>query len=541
MTRASRALWVLAPLCGGALVGLSLPPLGSWPLAILGVALLSLSLRERSLRRRAAGGFLAGAGQLAVSLAWALKFTVLGYVALVVLEAAMFSLAAALAPSGRARVPALAALLTLAEWARQNWPFGGVPPGGIALGQVGGPLAGTARIGGTVLLVGVTYLGGAGVGELAGSAFRAWHGRGQAGHHRAPAGLPAGLASLAVVVVLAAWGAVAADGGPPVRTLRVAVVQGGGRRGLSDLQVPPSVVYAAALKETSTVRPPVDLVLWPEDVVALGRPLQGSPEAAELAGVARRLHTTLVVGVTAPVGPTRFRNEIVAYSPSGALTAVFEKVHRVPFGEYVPWRSFFSHLANLQAVPRDAIAGTGSGLMVTPPALLAVLVSYEVFFPDRGLSGVRAGGQLIVVPTNTSSYSNGQAPSQEIAASRLQAIEEGRDLVQAAPTGYSAVVDNHGDVLQQTALSVAAVLRATVSLRDGATLYTRIGDPPTLVLALLTVVVGWALALADRRRPRSWRGAKARAQRLRRPRRGRAHALPRQSGPWLPDLRTGSG
>ena len=115
---------------------------------------------------------------------------------------------------------------------------------------------------------------------------------------------------------------------------------------------------------------------------------------------------------------------------------------------------------SLQAIPKDAVAGHGSGMMATPAGDLAVLVSYEVFFPDRGRSGVRAGGQLICVPTNTSSYSSEQAPAQEIAASRLQAIEEGRDLLQAAPTGYSAVIDNHGNVLQLSRLSVATVLRA---------------------------------------------------------------------------------
>ena len=93
--------------------------------------------------------------------------------------------------------------------------------------------------------------------------------------------------------------------------------------------------------------------------------------------------------------------------------------------------------------------------MATPVGPVAVLVSYETFFPDRGRSGVRAGGQIILVPTNTSSYSSAQAPAQELAASRLQAVEEGRDLLQAAPTGYSAIVDNHGDVLQQTPLSVS--------------------------------------------------------------------------------------
>ena len=139
-----------------------------------------------------------------------------------------------------------------------------------------------------------------------------------------------------MVIVLAIWGAFAADGGLPVRSLRVAVVQGGGRRGLSDLQVPASVVYAAALRATRIVRPPVDLVLWPEDVVALGRPLAGSPEAAQLAGIARRPpHDACRRRHRArrhdPV-PKRDRRLL----PSGALVAVFEKVHRVPFGEYVP-------------------------------------------------------------------------------------------------------------------------------------------------------------------------------------------------------------
>ncbi len=498
MKRTGGGVRWLAPLGGGVLVALSLPPFGLWPLAFFGVALLAWALRDSSIGGRAAAGFLAGVGQFAIGLAWADKFTFLGYGALIVLHSAMFAVACVLVPHGPARVPALAALLTLAEWVRERWPFGGVPPGGIALGQVSGPLVGTARIGGTVLLVAVTYLAGAALGDLAVTWLRGRRRYGGA-HDQ---GLIGCCVSLAVVVALAIWGAFAPDGGPPVRTLRVAIVQGGGRRGLSDLQVPASVVYAAALRATMTVRPPVDLVLWPEDVVALGQPLEGSPQAAQLSEIARVLHATLVAGITEPVGTTRFRNEIVAYSPSGALVAVFEKVHRVPFGEYVPWRPFFSHLANLGAIPRDAIAGHGSGMIATPVGPLAVLVSYEVFFPDRGRSGVRAGGQLIVLPTNTSSYSSEQAPSQEAAASRLQAIEEGRDLLQAAPTGYSAVVDNHGDVLRQTRLSVSAVLRATVPLRDGATLYERAGDVPTVSLALSAVLAGWVLALVERRRER---------------------------------------
>jgi apolipoprotein N-acyltransferase len=177
--------------------------------------------------------------------------------------------------------------------------------------------------------------------------------------------------------------------------------------------------------------------------------------------------------------------------------ATFEKVHRVPFGEYVPWRSFFRHLADLKDIPRDAIAGHGSGMIATPAGRMAVLVSYEVFFANRGRSGVRASGQVILVPTNTSSYANSQAPAQEIAASRLQAIEEGRYVLQAAPTGYSAVVNNDGDVLRRTPLSAEAIVSVTVPLLGGATWYERLGDWPVLMAALALFVCGCLLALSS--------------------------------------------
>ncbi len=92
-------------------MALSLPPFGLWPLALAGAALLPWAVNGRSPGGRAGSGFLAGVGQLVIGLAWADKFTFLGYGALVILQSAIFALACALAPGGRARVPALAAVL----------------------------------------------------------------------------------------------------------------------------------------------------------------------------------------------------------------------------------------------------------------------------------------------------------------------------------------------------------------------------------------------------------------------------------------------
>jgi apolipoprotein N-acyltransferase len=215
--------------------------------------------------------------------------------------------------------------------------------------------------------------------------------------------------------------------------------------------------------------------------------------------IARQLHTTLVAGVTEPAGRSAFRNEIVAWGPDGRIVAQFEKVHRVPFGEYVPFRSLVSHVANLSEVPLDAVPGHGTGLLRTPAGPLGTLVSFEVFYAARSRTSVRAGAQLLIVPTNTSSYAAAQVPTQEVAADAVQAVETGRDLVQTAPTGYTTVVNHVGKVLQRSVLGQRAILTARVSLRRGFTPYDHLGDLPVLVLALVALTAGWL------RQRRSWR------------------------------------
>ena len=283
-----------------------------------------------------------------------------------------------------------------------------------------------------------------------------------------------------------------------------AAVQGGGARGFRKSQINPSVVLAAQMSATRLLEQldhgdSPQLVLWPEDVVSLDTVLADSPEQSVLANLARALDSTLVVGVTENVSSTAFRNEIVAWGPDGDMVSRYEKVHRVPFGEYVPYRSFFAHLGNLSSVPLDAIPGTGTGLLPTPAAPLGAMISYEVFYADRGRSSVRNGAQLLIVPTNTSSYASAQVPTQEIAASEIQAVQQGRDLLQAAPTGYSAAITNRGVLLQRSVLGARQVVLATLSRRVGWTLYVRYGDLPVLVLSALAVATGWVGAGRRRR------------------------------------------
>lgn len=469
-------------LLGGVACAFSVAPFGWWPLAIAGCGLLCAQLGGAPVRHRVAAGVAFGAGLYGVGLAWVKEFTVPGMVVFMVFVSLQTGVVTgALVPPGRGRFAAFPAALVAAEWFRAAWPFGGLPLSGIDLGQAGSPLLPAVALGGRLLLVGTVGAGGA---ALAAAAARRW---------------VAAVTTAAALVALPLAGALA-PAGRQVGTLRVAVVQGGGPRGIPAREADTAAVFAAHLAASERVRPPVDLVLWPEDVVDVTR-FAGSPEEAALAELARRLRATVVAGVVEDVAPRRFRNFAVALAPNGEVVDRYEKVHRVPFGEYFPFRPLLERFATIPA--SDALAGPRRpGLLRTPAGPVAVVISYEVFFQDRARSGVAGGGEVLLVPTNASSFTTGQMPAQELAAARLRARQTGRDVLQAAPTGFSAVVDHRGRVLGHTDLGRRQVLQATVARRVGHTPYTRVGDVPVLAAAVALCVGGWA-----HRRHRSAAGA----------------------------------
>ena len=241
--------------------------------------------------------------------------------------------------------------------------------------------------------------------------------------------LIAGAVGIAAVIAFGAVGAVSPDGGAPLKMVRVAAVQGGGATRIPEVGGEPGNGLRRPVGSELRASPPAPDRLWSSGPRTSSRcpgRSPGRPAEKTLGSLARRLHTTLLVGVTETVSSQSFRNEAVAFGPSGSIVGTYEKVHRVPFGEYVPLRGFFSHLANLSAVPQDAIPGRGTGYMSTPGARVGLMISFEVFFAVSGRSATRAGAQLLVVPTNTASYSTSQVPTQEVAAAQLQAIEEGQ-------------------------------------------------------------------------------------------------------------------
>lgn len=480
-----RARWPLMALGGGLLLAFSLPPWGWWPLAFIGIALLDRSLDGAGVGARFRRAWLAGFGLLAPSTVWMFSFTPPGYVIEVVGFAAFLGVAVAAVPSTRWRGLALPGAWVLFEALKNRWPFGGVPLSELALGQVAGPLAGAARVGGVLLIGLLTVTLGV---ALSAATRRAWR----------PAA--AGLAAVLVVVGLAALAPSGRDTG---ESISVAYVQGGGEQGTADADTDDREVFLTHLRASDAVPVGTDLTVWPENVVNVDGPLAETREGGELADLARRLDTTLVIGAVETVDDESFRNASIVYAPDGSVVGRYDKVRRVPFGEFVPARGLLDSLAGDALPARDAIAGEESNTLDTPAGRVGIVISWEVFFGDRGrdaISGRGQVGELLLNPTNGSSYSGTLVQSQQIGASRLRTIETGRWEVQAAPTGFSAFVSPAGDVHQRSAVSERRVETRDVPLRDGRTLYLRGGVWPVLALALGLVIASWVIPEALRRR-----------------------------------------
>jgi apolipoprotein N-acyltransferase len=376
----------------------------------------------------------------------------------------------------------------LVEALRFSWPFGGVPLASLAIAQAQSPVAPLVRV---VGVVGVTWF--------------VWQ---SATFLRERKRHVISMAIAAIVVVAVAPTGRALDDDPEIR---VAVVQGGGPQGTRAINTDPRVVHERHLDvmRRITTADKVDLVVWPENVVDVAD-FRGSREFTEIAAEAKRLGVPVLVGVTEDAGPGRFTNKQTVIRADGTIGDEYDKVRRVPFGEYIPMRGVLRAIgAPVDQVPTDAVSGTSRAILSVPlggPTIsgddvdeveVATAISWEVFFAGRVNEGIEDGATLVVNPTNGSSYRGTILQTQQIASSRLRAIESARWVVQAAPTGFSGFVDANGEVVSRTRIGENALVIADVPLRTGRTWYSRLGDGPVIAAML---VAGVVLFLRNRRR-----------------------------------------
>lgn len=475
----------LRALVGGLLVAFSMPPWGWWPLAFLGIATYAPLIVRRNgpPLSQFVNGFVFGVGWFTPALVWMWFLTIPGYIVTVLLFAVLHGLAAMVASRlgqvGSSRRAAATALShTLVEALRFSFPFGGIPLASLGISQASSPLVLLAPVGGVLLITYATL-------------------RLSVGTRRLPV-----LALLVAVCIVA----------PLVTDIhttglrRVALVQGGGEQGTHAVDTDPGVVFKRHLDATKNISTSndVDMVIWPENVVDV-KDFSTSTELALIGAESLRLLRPIIVGVTEQVGKDRFTNAEVIVTPGKQLGGRYDKKRRVPFGEYVPLRGLLSALgAPTDLVPRNAVAGNAPAVLNVDGIQASVAISWEIFFGARVNEGIALGAQFIMNPTNGSSYTWTVLQTQQIASSKLRAREQSRWVAQVAPTGFTAFVSPTGKVIDRTRISEQKVIFHEISLRQGRTIYSRVGNSVVVVVLLASFLL---LVRRDRRQRRRERAA----------------------------------
>jgi apolipoprotein N-acyltransferase len=482
----------------GGLAALALPPVHLLPVLLLALPGLVWILDGSRDRKAAFGaGWWFGAGWFSAGLywishalltdparfGWMIPFAVFGLSGVLAVFLGLATLATRwLAPTGPGRILVLAAAWTLADWLRSfvltgfPWnPLGSVWDASTAVLQAG------ALVGvyGLTLLTVLSFAAPAVLADVLG--------------RRAKATLLVAAAALPLAAFAGGSLRLASAASEMVPDVTLRLVQA---------NITQSHKWRDDLREANldrhvelSRRPGWDkltAVVWPETAAAFFLDL----DAPRRARVAEAAPPGGLVLTGAPrltprgVEPVTVWNSLMAVDGAARIVALYDKVHLVPFGEYVPLRAVLP-IAKITHGGTDFSPGPGLRTLALPglpPA--SPLICYEAIFPHAvvGADQPRPGWLLNV--TNDGWFGLSSGPHQHLAAARMRAVEEGLPLVRAANTGISAVIDGYGRVISSLPLGESGVVDSPLPRVLWQTPYGRLGDVLPLALAMVCCMAG---------------------------------------------------
>ncbi len=506
-----RLVRLAAAVVAGLLLCASFPPFDLWYLSFPALALLAWVLADE--RTTPAGGFgygmLTGLVFYVLLLPWISSFVgLVPWLALSALEAfftGVFGLTAVLVR----RLPAwplwFAALWVAAEWLKSSVPFGGFPWGVLAFSQTDGPLLPLAQLGGAPLVSFAVALIGVSLTAIVLEAVGHWRHDHRTGAAAPPEVFIPGIC-IALVLLLTglAWPHVrkagAGSGDDPA--INVAAVQGNVPRLGLDFNAQRRAVLDNHVHETKQLAedvragraPQPQVVIWPENSSDID-PLVNADAAELISAASSAIHAPILVGTVlaapdyTPEHPVT-TNSVIVWDGTNGPGDRHDKAIVQPFGEYLPWRSFFRLLSSYADRAGYFVPGNGSGVVTAAGVPIGVTTCWEVIFDRAARQSVLNGAQLLAVPANNATFDEPMSV-QQLAFARLRAVEHDRYVVVAGTTGISAIVAPDGHVLERTEFFQPAYLDRQVRLKTDLTLATRWGP----VIDGLLVGVGAAALL----------------------------------------------
>ncbi|WP_293237628.1 apolipoprotein N-acyltransferase [Mycolicibacterium sp.] len=508
-----RAVRIAASIAAGLLVCVSFPPFNWWPSTFVAFALLAWVLTHPSTTKWGGFGygFLFGLAFYVPLLPWISGLVgPLPWLALSAMEALFPAVFGVLAVVVR-RLPGwpvwFACLWVLAEWLKSTVPFGGFPWGVVGFTQSDSPLLVIAHFGGAPLVSFAVALVGFGLGALVIEAVRWWRSD-HMGRALPPAVMLPGV-SVALVLLTVALATPyvrqSGSGAGEDPTTTVAAIQGNvprlglefnaQRRAVLDNHVRETLQLSEDVRAGRAPQPAV--VIWPENSSDID-PIANRDAADQIAVAADAIGAPILVGavVSAP-GYTpedpQATNTVIVWDGTDGPGERHDKKIVQPFGEYLPWRSFFRLLSSFADRAGYFVPGDGNGVVHAAGIPIGVTTCWEVIFDRAAREAVLNGAQFIAVPTNNATFDESMS-AQQLAFARLRAVEHDRYVVVAGTTGISAVIGPDGREMARTAFFEPAYLDAQIRLKTGLTPATRWG--PTvqgLIMFVGAAALAWAM------------------------------------------------
>ncbi|MDQ1289010.1 MAG: apolipoprotein N-acyltransferase [Actinomycetota bacterium] len=505
----------------GAALATAFPSLGWWPMAPLAAAGTALATRGRRPRTAFALGLLTGVVFFFPHLHWSGAFVgLLPWSALTLVEALYLAAMSAAfplawrAPGGRAgTVTTLTGLWVAQETLRGHIPFGGFPWGRVAFSQADAPTLGYAALGGAPLVTAAVAATGACLAVAVTALAEARTGPPTASRTSRLTTIARTTAPpLLVALVILGGGAAVPRPTLSDRTAAVAAVQGNvprpgldfnaERRAVLDNHAAGTIALADQVATGHARRP--DVVLWPENSSDID-PLRNPDARSVITRATDAVGAPVLVGAILAEPLPKVSNAAILWGPTGSATPGpgprYVKRHPAPFAEYVPFRSFFRLFSDkVDLVRAGFAAGRTVTVMRAGPARLGPVICFEVAYDDLVRDQVRAGADLIVVQTNNATFGFTDESVQQLAMSRLRAVETGRSVAHISTVGVSALITPDGHETTRSGHFTPQVLQATLPLRHQQTLAVRAGAAPELALGATGILLTAWTARRTRRR-----------------------------------------
>ncbi|TFD08780.1 apolipoprotein N-acyltransferase [Cryobacterium sp. TMT1-2-2] len=450
-SRTRLSLWLAAPVAalGGLLNALAFPGTGWWPLIFVGTPLILFSLIGRRVWGALGVGLLAGFSFWGTHILWlTIYLGPVPWLALAGLQAIFFALGCVLIalawrftdqafPGAWGRLGLtpviIAGLWTLREYLTSNWPYGGFSWGRLAFSQSESPFG---QLAAWVGISGLSFLI-AWVSALIIQVTREPASRSRMLRSSAPIGL------IALMLSIPAFPLVQSG------TMRVAAVQGNADAGLFAEYTPGQILNDHVAATEPLYGEDVDLVVWPENASDIN-PLENSRSAATLDQVTAGMNAPLITG-TITSDRSGIYNSLLLWKNGEGAVDQYDKIHPVPFAEYIPDRDFWYPLAPdlFSLIPRDYAIGTRDNLFDINGVAAGLAICFDIVDDNLIRQMIAGGANVILAPTNNADFGRTDESVQQLAIARLRAIETGRSVVNTSTVGTSAIIAPDGSTIDQ--------------------------------------------------------------------------------------------